>query len=225
MVVLRSVALDCRDIRQYRQSHPGNPDFPKNWPGRAGDTYTQQVISAPLEVEYVLTPEDLYAFQRRALQRSPIARRSRRNLYIGVFVALVILTIVPAIGSDGFVISRVSIGFLVIPIAVVASLTWLIEKPMTHKAIRQIVQQEKPEKGQLGRHTVKLEESAVAESTAVGEQRISWAGIDRIEHDPDYIYIYTTPMAAVVIPRRAFASPADAEEFHNLATARRNAAS
>jgi hypothetical protein len=178
-----------------------------------------------MEVNYELTPDDLYAFQLRGLQKSPIARRSRRNMYIGILVALVILTIVPAIGSDGFVISRVSIGFLVIPFVIVVSLTWLIEKRMTRKAILQIVKQEKSEKGQLGRHTVKLEETAVVESTAVGEQRISWAGIDRVEHDPDCIYIYTTPMSALVIPKRAFASAADAEEFHNLASARRNTAS
>jgi hypothetical protein len=95
---------------------------------------------------------------------------------------------------------------------------------MTHSAIRQLLKEEKPDKGQLGRHTVKLEETGVAESTAVGEQRTSWAGIDRIEHDPDYIYIYTTPMAAVVIPKRAFSSPVEAEKFHDLATARRIAA-
>jgi len=202
----------------------GKPRLPENWPGHAGRTYTQPVISAPLEVDYVLTPDDLYAFQLRALQKSPIAKRSRRNVYIGILAALVILTVVPAIGSDGFVFSRVSIGFIAIPVVIFVALTWLIEKPMARRAIRQVVQQEKPDKGQLGRHTVRLEDTAVVESTAVGDQRISWNGIDRIEYDPDYIYIYTTPMSALVIPKRAFTSSVEAEKFHDLATGRRNAA-
>lgn len=200
------------------------PTSLKNWPDRAGDTYTEPVISAPLEVEYVLTPDDLHAFQLRAVQRSPIAKRSRRNMYIGLFLAIVILSIVPAIGSDGFVIARVSVGFIVITFAVVALLTWLIEKRMTHSAIRQLVKEEKPDKGQLGRHTVKLEEAGVVASTEVGEQRTAWRGIDRVEQDPKYIFIYTTPAAAHVIPKRAFASPSDAEKFCELATVRRNAA-
>jgi hypothetical protein len=177
-----------------------------------------------MQVDYELTGDDLYAFQLRALHKSPIVKRSRRNMYVGVILALLILTIVPAIGSDGFVFSRVSIGFIAIPLVIVVALTWLIEKPMARKAIRQIVQQEKPDKGQLGRHTVKLEETGVVESTAVAEQRISWAGIDRVEHDPDYIYIYTTPMSALVIPKRAFTSSVEAEKFHDLAAGRRNAA-
>jgi hypothetical protein len=181
------------------------------------------MIAAPVEVEYVLTPDDLYAFQLRALQKSPIAKRSRRNMYIGIFVALVIISIVPAIGSDGFVISRVSISFLAIPLVLVVSFTWLIEKRMTRRAILQLISEEKPDKGQLGRHTVKLDDIGVTESTAVGEQRTSWAGIDRVEQNPEYIYIYTSASAALVIPRRAFRKPSDAEEFHNLAIARRNA--
>lgn len=176
-------------------------------------------------MSYELTPDDLYAFQLRALQKSPIVKRNRRNTYIGIFAALVILSIVPAIGSDGFVISRMSIGFMVIPLVLVVSLTWLIEKRMTHRAILQLITEEKPEKGQLGHHTVKLDDIGVTESTAVGEQRTSWRGIDRVEQGPEYIYLYTSASAALVIPRRAFANTTDADEFHNFASARRSAAS
>lgn len=176
-------------------------------------------------MSYELTPDDLYAFQLRALQKSPIAKRSRRNMYIGILVALVIISIVPAIGSDGFVISRVSLGFLAIPLVLVVSFTWLIEKRMTRRAILQLISEEKPEKGQLGRHTVTLDDVGVTESTAVGEQRTSWRGIDRVEQNPEYIYLYTSASAALVIPRRAFANAAAAQEFLNFAAARRNAAS
>jgi hypothetical protein len=173
-----------------------------------------------MEVDYVLTAEDLYAFQLRAVQRSPITKRTRRNTYSYLFVALLLFAIVPAIGADGFVISRVSFGFLIIGYAVVASLTWFLEKRMTRRAILQLLKAEKPDKGQLGRHTVKLDETGVVESTVVGEQRTSWAGIDRVEQDPDYIFIYTAPAAALVIPKRAFDSTLDAENFYHRAIAK-----
>jgi hypothetical protein len=177
-----------------------------------------------MEVEYVLTPDDLYAFQLRAVHRSPISKRTRRNTYIYLFVAVLLFAIVPAIGADGFVISNVSFGFLIIGYAVVASLAWLLEKRMTRRAILQLLKEEKPDKGQLGQHTVKLDENSVMESTVVGEQRIFWAGVDRVEQNPHYIFIYTASAAALVIPKRAFASALEAETFHKLAIAHSNAA-
>jgi hypothetical protein len=40
--------------------------------------------------------------------------------------------------------------------------------------------------------------------------------VDRVEQNRDYIYIYTTPAAAHVIPKRAFAGLQQAEAFYQL---------
>jgi hypothetical protein len=55
-----------------------------------------------MSVEYELTRDDLYAFQLRAVQRSPIAKRARRNMYLYLLLAVAILAIVPAIGPGGY---------------------------------------------------------------------------------------------------------------------------
>jgi hypothetical protein len=62
-----------------------------------------------------------------------------------------------------------------------------------------------------------LNEAGLVESTAVGESRCSWAGVDRVEHDQQYIYIYTAPHAAHIIPKRAFNNLHEAESFYQLA--------
>ena len=74
-----------------------------------------------------------------------------------------------------------------------------------------------PNKGQLGRHKVVLNEGELIESTAVGESRILWAGVDRVEQNQEYIFIYTQPHAAHIIPKRAFNNAQAAESFYQLA--------
>ena len=79
------------------------------------------------------------------------------------------------------------------------------------------MKQEKPDKGQLGKHRVKLNEAGLVEATAVSESRTSWAGVDRVEQNEKYIFIYTSPAAAHMIPKRAFSSVQGAEGFYQLA--------
>jgi len=170
-----------------------------------------------MEIEYDITAEDLYAFQLRAVQKSPIVKRTRRNTYIALLFAILVFAIVPAIGPRGFDPSRVSIGFFSYFFALVAALTWFVERRMTRRGISDIIKEEKQDKGRLGRHKIKLDDTGLVESTAVGEARTLWSGVDRVEHDPEYIYIYTAPGAAHVIPRRSFNSDNDAEQFLQLA--------
>ena len=75
---------------------------------------------------------------------------------------------------------------------------------MTRRLIRQLLKDEKPGRGQVGRHKVVLSDAGVVESTDVSESRTSWAGVDRVEQNAEYIFIYTSPAAAHVIPKRAF---------------------
>ena len=47
------------------------------------------------------------------------------------------------------------------------------------------------------------------------------AGVDRVEQNPDYIFIYTAPVAAHVIPKRAFRDAQEAERFYQFSRARK----
>jgi hypothetical protein len=167
-----------------------------------------------MEVEYEITRDDLFAFQWRAAFTSAAARRRRRKVYGIWFLALLLFAIVPAIGPDGFVLSRVSFTFLLIAFPVVAALQWYLERRLMRSAILQLVRQEKPERGQLGRHRVALSDSGVLEQTDVSESRTAWAGVDRVEQDLHYIFIYISHGAAHVVPKRAFRDSHEAEAFY-----------
>ena len=177
-----------------------------------------------MEVEYEITHDDLYAFQWRAAFESPRARRVRRLAYLVWLLAIALFALVPAIGADGFTLSRISVTFILVSVLVFFALQWCLERWLMRRAIRHILKDERPDRGVLGRHRVVLDEDGVRESTAVGESRTTWAGIDRVEEGPEYIYLYTSPAAAHVIPRRAFGDPMQADAFYQFALARRAAA-
>ena len=177
-----------------------------------------------MEVEYELTLDDLFAFQWRAAFDSPLGRRTARKVYVGWFVALLLFAIVPAIGADGFAISRVSFTFLVIAFPTVILGQHFLQRWLMRRVILRLLRDEKPERGHLGRHKIVLGESGLVESTAVGESRTSWAGVDRVEQNPDYIFIYTSPAAAHLIPKRAFSDLEAAERFYQLSRTSQEAA-
>jgi hypothetical protein len=176
-----------------------------------------------MEVEYEITPDDLYAFQWRAVFQSPLGRRTRRTIYLGWVLAVVLFAAVPAIGADGFVVSRMSFTFILVALPIIFVAQWGLDRWVARRTILRLLKEEKPGKGQLGRHRIVLGEDGLKESTAVGESRTSWAGVDRIEQNQDYIFIYTSHAAAHVIPKRAFSSPRDADAFYGFARARQTA--
>jgi len=177
-----------------------------------------------LQVEYDITRDDLYAFQWRAAFRSATGRRARRAVYLGWLLAIVLYAFLPAIGAHGITLSRVSPTFIVISLLVVFLLQWTLDRWLVRRAIHQLLEDERPDRGQLGRHRLILDEEGLTESTAVGESRTRWAGVDRVEQSRDYIYLYTSPAAAHVVPKRAFPDAEQADAFYRLSEARRQAA-
>jgi hypothetical protein len=176
-----------------------------------------------VHVEYHLTPDDLYAYHWRAYFKSSVLKRSRWKPAAILFVAFGLTAIVPAIGPNGIRWGLVSWPFLLVAFPIALFLYFVVERSMVKRAIRRLVAREKPDRGQLGRHTIRLLEDGFQEATAVGECRTYWAGIDRVEQDDGYIYVYTAAAAAHVIPKRAFQGN-DAESFYQRVIARADAA-
>jgi hypothetical protein len=172
-----------------------------------------------LHVEYNLTPDDLYAYHWRAFYKSSVLKRSRWKPAAILFAAFALTAVVPAVGPDGIRWGLISWPFLVIVFPISLFLYYVIERSMVRRAIRKLVARERPDRGQIGRHTIRLADDGFLESTAVGESRTFWAGVDRVEQDDAYIFVYTAAAAAHVIPKRAFQGN-DADAFFERVKAR-----
>jgi len=176
-------------------------------------------MQGQLRLEYVLTRDDLFAFHWRAAYDSRLARRARVGTYATVVLLMFLMTFAPSLFSGARAFSLISIaGFLVGSLGAVGA-GWWLQKRLATKVITQSVDKEKPEGGLVGRHTLVIDSTGITETTAVGESHTSWRGFDRIEQNSDYIFIYTTPTAAHVVPRRALASEDHAAEVITMVTA------
>ena len=103
-----------------------------------------------------LTRAVLYAFQWRAAFQSARSRRARRVPSLLWLLAILLWAIVPAIGPDGFTLSRVSFTFIVVSLLVTFLFQWCLEQWLVRHAIRQLLKDERPDRGQLGRHRLVL---------------------------------------------------------------------
>ena len=176
-----------------------------------------------MRVEYQLTPDDLFAFQWNAAYVSPNSRRERRRSYLYIFLPLLLMALWMMQGGGPAGVS-IGLSMLATVFPIVAALNWVIHRWLLRRAIRALVAQERPEKGRLGRHEIELGGEGLVERTAVGEARTSWSGVHRVEQDNGYIYLYTAPGAAHIIPKRAFAGT-DSDAFFQFAADRKNQAS
>jgi hypothetical protein len=88
---------------------------------------------------------------------------------------------VPAIGPHGITLSRVSLTFIVTSLVLVCLLQWSLDHWLVRRAIRHLLGHERPDRRQLGRHRLVLDEDGLTESTAVGESHTRWTGVDRVE--------------------------------------------
>ena len=131
-----------------------------------------------MEIQYELTREDLYAFQWRSAYSSPRARRMAWKPYLFLFIVILLISLMGGIGADGFTFSFVNFSLLLVVFPIVALITWLTTRITMRRFINQILKEEKPERGQLGKHRVVLTDSGLVESTAVNESSRTWDGID-----------------------------------------------
>ena len=74
--------------------------------------------------------------------------------------------------------------------------------------------------GMLGPTTVTIEPEWLSEASSEREVRTRWRSVERMDETPDYVFLYVTGFSAVIVPRRAFVSPADQDAFLALARAR-----
>ena len=169
-----------------------------------------------MEIEYELTLDDLYAFQWRAAYTSPIARRARLKVHLYLFLTLLLLSSLLASMNGLLLLNYI---FIATSFVILNLMTWWLHRRLTRRAILQLLKEERPNRGQLGRHNLRLSEVGLVETTEVGESRCSWMGVDRVEESDDFVFIYTAPHAAHVVPKRAFGTPHEAETFYDFARA------
>jgi uncharacterized protein (DUF58 family) len=151
-----------------------------------------------MEIRFILTREDLWHFLTCAFFR----RRRRFFVLLLMYALLILIAVIP---------NELSFSLIgLCPLLILLLLPVLLMLRMRRIAA--------PRAARGGEHVVSITPEGIREKTDLGEGTRSWRTIKTITQDTYNLYLVTDTMdasavMAVVIPRRAFAAPQDAETF------------
>lgn len=171
-----------------------------------------------MKIVFERTAEDPVRFNEYHWRNSPAMRRMYRLGFLGAPVsgaasAYLLAETSPIAATIGFVT-----GTALYAAAYVWYSSWWLRR-----SVRMLLA-EGHNKGQFGKHEIEISADAVTERTAHDQSRHSWAVIERVTENDSYIFIYTQPTAAHVIPKDAFQSPEQAAAFLSAAASYHQAA-
>jgi len=179
---------------------------------------THEELPAKLEVNYELNVDDVYAFTRHTYNTSSNMRRLRRGGY--VFIAgLLLFGDAVQLWVMWFRPWRYLLpeaGKMALELAVFMGIYYLALRLLTKRTAANLSKRE-TSAGVICKHKVIIDSDSLYEKTEVGEQRVIWRGVQRVVETAEHIFIYTAPATAHVIPKWAFATKREAEEFFEAA--------
>ena len=173
-----------------------------------------------LEVTFDLHADDVLAFTRHTCQRS----RAMGLLTKGGYAVILLLML----SGDAIQLwarrlwpweyLAPVVAWQVLELVLFLSVYYLLLRwVMKFTTLR--VTKEGRNEGILCKHRVVIDAESLFESTDVGEQRVKWRGVERVEEGEGHIFIYIGSSTAFIIPKWAFATNRQSEEFFEAARA------
>jgi hypothetical protein len=181
------------------------------------------------EVEYELTMEDYLAFCLDFAERSVVGRYSRMIAYgfavvawLGIPLCIIGFLLageleeVPQQDAAGIFAMLVffAVGFFVLfPIVMYFVLPRALRNDwITRWWIRRIVSDGKAG-NLLGRYRLRLTNKTLTEWSPVAVSEVGVSAIDRLIVTSEHAFVFTSPVQAAIVPRRAFTSGNTFEHF------------
>ena len=178
-----------------------------------GDRPVIDVAKSLMTIEYDTSVDDLLSFQRYCWHYKMRGRHS-----FGYALAL----------ANGLALGHLLTTGSIVSYAVCSALLLLIWSLFVYVVAPAIAKRQLgrgKHVGIVGRHVIRLEVGGCRETTDVNESFHAWRGVDAIEADARYVYIFIHGGGAYFIPRRAFPHTAASDEFLAAATRLHAAAS
>lgn len=162
-----------------------------------------------MEITYDLEAEDIKEFQKYHYR----GNKAIKKFYVFTYLLLMVLSYFPLLYLLLFTdfLSdfhwKIFWAYLLngtLTFLVVSVVTKAIDYFWRKYSINAYIEKHKNGDGILGRHQIRFDEIQFVEITDVSQTNYSWKGVDRIEENEDYIFIFIAPSQAHIIPKRAF---------------------
>ena len=152
-----------------------------------------------MEVRFYLTGQDFWNFQKHALRRTRVSL-----ILIAVLVIILVLFTSLTSSPSNIVINIAPIILLLVVLGIVVL---RLRRRIFGGTAQRLAAQ--------GEHTITIGPEGFRHKQNLGDAMISWRAIKEIKADAYNLYfmVDSNALMAHVIPRRAFASPQDADAF------------
>jgi hypothetical protein len=153
-----------------------------------------------LEVSYDVTLDDAIAFAVFHDSYSPVMRRRRRLLRVGMAVLLAVIAAAVGGLARAPLLGLVGLGF--------AFAFWWIFPRRYQRGLRESVTRlhgEGKNLDVLGPTKLVLDEEFVTEATPARAVQTRWAAIEHCVDTEEHVFVYVTGSTAVIVPKRSLA--------------------
>lgn len=166
-----------------------------------------------MKINYTLTEEDYLNFSLYHAKNSTATRNSLRKQRL-IFPLLFLIV-------SYFFAWLFKQPFLGVPLVIfsIVSILWLIFYPkyFYNFVIRHArnMLNEAGDNGLLGEHQMTFSEKSIVDSTSKGKTKMEWTNIKKLEENDDYFYIYSSPVIAYILPKKAVSGIDETRNFIN----------
>ena len=159
-----------------------------------------------MQVQFELTEEDLVHFNLFHVRRSGVARRIRIfNLGLGATALLAVF------------IYLVGVSTVTLLLGAIAALLYVVAEKAFGRSIDarrlRALLREGSNAASLEAKVVRIDAEGIRQTGASVDETAKWGIVERVAETNSHIFIYVASLAAVVIPKRAFANDAVCRAF------------
>jgi hypothetical protein len=160
-----------------------------------------------METSYDVSLDDAVAFAVHHHQTSPLLRRRRHFLRLGLSMLLAIIA-----ATVGGLLNRPLIGLMGLAFALAF---WFVFPWRYLRGLRESVTRlygEGKNVDLLGPTRLVLDDEYLTETTPTREVRTRWAAVERCVDTPTHLFVYVTGSTALIVPKRSL-GPGEVERL------------
>lgn len=176
--------------------------------------------AAMIRVEYELTESDWSAFVFYHHAHSPaIQRQYYRSWIVPPVIWLLTCTGIWYLGSSGEE-NPFETLLALLPLFSGAPLYALMYPWLYRRKLQQMLDamaNEEANRALFSRHQVVLSSAGITDSSELESSTTAWPAIERVSRADEHVFLYISAMSAIIIPRRAFTTTAEFDQFFQAA--------
>lgn len=168
-----------------------------------------------MEVEYSLGLEDLLAFNQYRNAHSPTIRRQQLTHRLAVPLALAVLWVLLS-GMVGGIVGPSAWIMLGLFIGLVGAVFFFSYPARVRQRTRRLVERmymEGQNRGLFARRRLTITPETITDATEISVTTMRWAAVEKIVIDERHAFFYVSAVGAFVLPKAAFATEAEFQEF------------